>query len=308
MGENINLTIKNGKRSLAIIPCYNEEFTIASIIIKAKNFVDEVLVIDDGSTDDTAKIAKNAGAKVVSHRRNEGKTAGIRTGFTYALANNFDYVITLDGDAQHNPNEIPLLLNNLRNNGSDIILGIRFGKNTEMPLWRKFGKRILDYTTSLGNGGFVTDSQCGFRAFNRRAIENLVEQLNGKGFSVESEQLIRAHELGLNIGTNNISCKYKYLDTSTKGPTAHGFSVLSYLIKLIAIKRPLLFIGVPGFILVLMGLIFGIQTLQFYNQTNFFNIGSAILVSTFLIIGALGVFVGLILNILPNFLDQSEDK
>jgi glycosyltransferase involved in cell wall biosynthesis len=300
------LPVNNGKRSLAIIPCYNEEITIASIILKTKNYVDEVLVIDDGSTDDTARIAKAAGAKVVSHNKNEGKTAGIKTGFAYALANNFDFVVTLDGDAQHNPNEIPILLNNLRNNGSDIILGIRFGKSTEMPLWRKFGKRVLDYTTSLGNGGFVTDSQCGFRAFNKKAIQNLISQLNGNGFSVESEQLIKAHELGLNIGTNKISCKYKSLDTSTKGPTSHGFSVLSYIIKLIAIKRPLLFIGVPGFILVLIGLILGLQTLQVYNQTNIFNIGSAIIVSTLLIIGVLGVFVGLILNILPNFLRQSD--
>ena len=294
----------NGKRSIAIIPCYNEEYTIGSVILKAKNHVDEVLVVDDGSTDETAKIAKKAGAKVISHGYNRGKSAGIKTGFSYALTNNYDYVITLDGDAQHDPHEIPLLLTTLKNNGHDITLGTRWGHTTEMPLWRKFGKRVLDYTTSLGNGGFVTDSQCGFRAFNRRAIENLAPRLNGKAFAVESEQLIRAHEAGLQVTTKKISCKYKDLDTSTKGPATHGLSVLKYVIWMVAAKRPLLFISLPGFILFFMGLILGFQTLATYNETAIFNIAYAIMVSIFMIIGALAVFVGLLLNIIPTMINK----
>lgn len=287
-----------------MIPCYNEEATIGSIVLKAKRYVNRVLVIDDGSTDDTAKIAKEAGATVISHRKNGGKSSGIKTGFKYALENGFDYVVTIDGDGQHNPEEIPVVLGNVMNNGHDISIGFRSGASTEMPSWRKVGKRVLDYATGFGSGGFVTDSQCGFRAFNKKAVNSLTPRLNGGAFSVESEQLIKAHELGLNFVNTHVSCRYKNLDTSTKNPASHGFSVLKYVILLVAEKRPLLFISAPGFVLVLIGIFFGIHTLQYYNQTHVFLISYAILVSIFSIIGALGMFMGLMLNVLPNMLKR----
>lgn len=300
------MTENNGKKSLAVIPCYNERNTIKSIIHKTKKYVDEVLVIDDGSSDDTGKIAKKSGAKVISHNNNKGKSAGIKTGFAYALANNYDYVVTLDGDAQHNPNEIPILLNHVKNNGHDIILGIRWGKNTEMPLWRKVGKRILDYMTGLGNGWYITDSQCGFRAFNKKAVENLISRLNGNGFTVESEQLIRAHEAGLNVTSKNITCKYKGLDTSTKEPTLHAFSVLRFIIYNIAKKRSFLLICIPGLIITLIGFLLGIQTLQIYNQTNIFNLNNLLLGSALFMSGALTVITGLLVNILPTFFKRAR--
>jgi len=294
------------KRTLAIIPCFNEENTIGSIILKTKRYVDNVLVIDDGSNDETTKIAKDAGAIVLTHKTNKGKSAAIKTGFKYAIAKQFDYVVTIDGDGQHNPAEIPTLLGNVMNNGHDISIGFRSGNTTEMPNWRRLGKRVLDYTTSFGTGGLVTDSQCGFRAFNKKAVETIVPRLNGEAFTVESEQLIKAHELGLNIINTDVSCKYNNLDTSTKNPASHGISVLNYVIWLVAEKRPLLFIGVPGFILMLLGLFFGIQTLQYYNQTHVFQISHAILVSILLIIGVLAMFMGLVLNVLPGIIKRSR--
>ena len=296
------------QRTLAVIPCYNEEATIGSIILKARQYVNEILVVDDGSIDDTARIAKNGGAIVISHKSNQGKSSSIKTGFKYALVNGFDYVITIDGDGQHNPDEIPVVLGNLLNNGYDISIGLRAGKNTEMPNWRRVGKRVLDYATSFGNGGYVTDSQCGFRAFNKKAVNSLIDKLNGSAFSIESEELIKAHELGLGVAHTNITCKYKNLDTSTKDSTSHGISVLSYVIWLIAERRPLLFIGVPGFFMVLIGLFFGIETLQHYNETHVFPLSYAILVCIFLIIGVLAMFIGLMLNVLPNIIRRSKEK
>lgn len=300
---------KTNQDTLVIIPCYNEATTIGSIVLKVKNYVDKVLVIDDGSSDDTAKIAKAAGANVILHKKNYGKSTAIKNGFRYALNNNFDYIVTIDGDGQHNPDEIPFVLQNLKNNGNDIIVGYRSARNKEMPIWRKIGKNILDYTTSFGNGGYITDSQNGFRAFNKRAMKALTPTLNGKDFCVESEQLIKAHELGLEVAHANISCKYKDLEkTSTKNPASHGFSVLSYIIWLVAERRPLLFIGVPGFIMVILGLFLGIQTLQYYNQTRVFLIPYAILISIFLIIGVLAMFIGLMLNVLPRIIKQNQDE
>jgi glycosyltransferase involved in cell wall biosynthesis len=292
--------------TLAVIPCFNEEATIGSVVIRTKRHVDKVLVVDDGRTDDTVRIAKEAGATVISHKTNKGKSAGIKTGFKYALINGFDYVVTIDGDGQHNPDEIPVVLDNLQNNGHDITIGVRYGESTEMPLWRKFGKRVLDYTTSFGNGGHVTDSQCGFRAFNKKAVQGITPRLNGGAFSTESEQLINANDLGLKVEQTQVMCRYKGLDTSTKTPTSHGLSVLRYIIWQIAERRPLLFISVPGFIMVLIGLFFGIQTLQVYNHSGVFLIPSAIVTSIFLIIGVLGMFMGLVLNVLPNIIKRSR--
>ncbi len=296
-----------GKRTLAMVPCYNEESTIGSVILKAKSYVDRVLVVDDGSSDDTVKIAKKAGARVISHKMNRGKSVAIKTGFNYALNKGYDYVITIDGDGQHNPDEIPTVLGNILNNGNDISIGFRVGSYTEMPFWRKIGKRMLDYATSFGNGGHVTDSQCGFRAFNRKAVEGLVNRLNGGGFTVESEQLVKAHELDLSVVNTNVSCKYKNLDTSTKHPTTHGFSVLSYVIWLVAERRPLLFISVPGFIFVVIGILWGILTLQSYNHTGVFLISYALLTSIFLIIGVFAMFIGLMLNVLPSIIKRAKE-
>jgi len=295
-------------RTLALIPCYNEEATIGSVVLKTKRYVDKVLVIDDGSIDDTTKVAEEAGAKVITHEKNCGKGIAIRTGFKYALQKNYDYVVTIDGDGQHNPTEISNVLGNLMNNGHDISLGFRQGDNTEMPGWRKIGKRVLDYATSFGNGGYITDSQCGFRAFNKKAIQSITPRLNGEAFCIESEQLIKAHELGLEITETNVSCKYNDLkNTSTKDPTSHGFSVLSYIIWLVAERRPLLFIGLPGLVLVLLGLFLGILTLQSYNLTGVFPILHALLCSVFLIIGALAMFMGLMLNVLPHIINKTRN-
>ena len=102
-----------------------------------------VLVVDDGSKDETASIAHEVGAVVISHKKNKGKAAAIKSGFTYAMKHHFDQVITLDGDGQHNPSEIPLLLDMMNHKNVDIVIGIRYGETTEMPWWRKIGKRVF---------------------------------------------------------------------------------------------------------------------------------------------------------------------
>lgn len=299
--------MKSNIHTLAIIPCLNEEATIASVILKAKKYVETVLVVDDGSIDNTVKIAREAGAVVISHDINLGKGAAVKTGFEYAVSKGYDYAVTIDGDGQHDPEEIPAVLGSILNNGHDISLGFRYGNSTEMPNWRRIGKRVLDYGTSLGNGGFVTDSQCGFRAFNKKAIQRLVPVLKGNAFSIESEQLIRAHDLDLKLVNTNISCKYEGLkNTSTKNPAAHGLSVLGSVIRLVVEKRPLLFIGVPGFVFILFGLILGIHTLQYYTQTHIFLVSYAMIISIFLIIGTISMLTGLVLNVLPNMIKQVE--
>lgn len=151
--EDPQLKEKTTTSSLALIPCYNEEATIGEVVLKAKHYVDQVLVVDDDSSDKTTMIALDVGAVVLSHLMNKGKGAAIKTGFSYALAQGFDNVVTIDGDGQHDPGEIPIVLSELSRNGHDIMIGTRFGHSTEMPFWRKIGKRVLDYATGIGAGG-----------------------------------------------------------------------------------------------------------------------------------------------------------
>ncbi len=164
-------------KTIAAIPCYNEGLAIGSVVLKASRHVDEVLVVDDGSTDDTAAVAKAAGAVVLSHGMNNGKGRAVKNALRYAVEHSFEGLVLLDGDGQHDPREIPKLLVPLINDTADIVIGFRtFG---QMPAYRRIGRTVLDHAT----GGPVRDSQCGFRALNRRAIEvlagTLVKEVDG---------------------------------------------------------------------------------------------------------------------------------
>jgi len=298
---------KSTQDSLVVIPCFNEEDTIGSLVLKTKHYINTVVVVDDGSHDHTVQIARDAGAIVLSHQHNQGKSAAIKTGFAYALNKGFNEVITLDGDGQHNPEEIPTILTEMHRNGHDIVVGIRVGAMTEMPFWRKIGKRVLDYATSFGAGGYLTDSQSGFRGFNKNAIEHLLPHLNGDAFSTESEQLITAHDLGLNIGATRVSCKYNDLETSTKSPTTHGLSVLWSVIRMVAQRRPLLFI-IPGLIFVFLGTLLGLYFFQIYIESLIIFSTIQLLTSTFIIVGLLGILIGLKENILPPTPKRNKNK
>lgn len=293
-------------RSLALIPCYNEQQTVASLVQKTKPYVDTVLVVDDGSSDNTPRVAQQAGAVVLSHVQNKGKGAAIKTGFAYALEQGFDDVVTMDGDGQHDPDEIPVILSELRSNGHDLVIGTRFGSSTEMPVWRKLGKRVLDYATGFGTGGFVTDSQSGFRGFNKKAVQTLVPLLTGDAFSVESEELIKAHEKGLQMGSTRVSCKYHGLETSTKKPTSHGLSVLRCIIKILLEKHPLLFIGVPALMCLLLGLATGLYTMKYYYTFQVVLIPFAVLVGTFVLMGVLGMVVAVVLQKAPRVFQRGK--
>ncbi len=139
---------------LVAIPAFNEGTTIGSVVLKARQFASEVIVVDDGSSDDTAETAALAGAHVIQHARNLGKGLAIRTAWMYAREHVPEAFVLLDGDHQHDPNDIPRLVEMILSGKSDVVLGVRWGKTSAMPMYRRIGKRALDYATAAAmNGG-----------------------------------------------------------------------------------------------------------------------------------------------------------
>lgn len=296
-----------GKRTLVAIPCYNEEVAIAGVVLRAKRYVDEVLVVDDGSKDNTIEVAKLAGATVIKHDVNGGKAKGVRTAFQYAQKHGFDQLILIDGDGQHNPDEIPLFLESLKNEKTDLALGFRFGEKTEMPAWRKVGKRALDVATAVGSGGELTDSQCGYRGFSRRAIEAMTPRLRSEGFGIESEMLVLAKEQGLSTSNVVIHCKYDGLDGSTKGPVEHALGVLMGIMRMVTERRPLFYISLPGAALFLGGFFLGVYVLKLFAQTGKLAYGFAALAGMDILLGATMVFMGVMLNVVGGIKTRLDE-
>ena len=234
------------------IPAFNEEHTIARIVLEAQKFADKVVVCDDGSTDYTAKIAESLGADVVRHEKNGGYGASIKSLFLRAHELNADVFVTLDADGQHEPNEIPIVIKPIVEGEADVVIGSRFvDKNgtAEMPLYRQLGAKLI---TKMVNGSAkngVTDSQSGFRAYSHIALDRLNFFEDGMGASVEI--LLKASKNDLRIVEVPSTCKYNTGEgnTSSEHPVTHGMGVVFSLIRLIVEERPLLFLGVPEFIL-----------------------------------------------------------
>src|SRR3989442_9444390 len=282
------------------IPAFNEGPTIGSVVLKARQFASEVVVVDDGSTDDTAETATLAGAHVIRHARNLGKGMAIRSAWLYARERELEALVLLDGDHQHNPKDIPRVVEPIFAGSADVVLGVRWGKTSRMPLYRRIGKRALDYATAAATkNGMLTDSQCGFRVFSHRAL-NVIEPTEN-GLSIESQILVEAQERNLRIHEVNIDARYD-IEGSTVAPGRHGTSVLARIITLVSDERPLLFFGVFGSALLLLAAALGAIVLQTYYSTNPHQlaIGSMFIVVFCGIIGIVTIFIGVTLNVLTR--------
>lgn len=286
-------------KTLVAIPCYNEALVIGSVVLTAQRYVDDVLVVDDGSSDDTYKVAQGAGAKVVRHKVNLGYGGALRTCFEYAQSHDYDVMVILDGDGQHDPGYIPRLLQQMKTSGADVVIGSRFlEKNYTMPMYRLVGMKILDTMTRLTGKMDISDSQSGYRAYGRRAIEAITIADNAMGAG--SEILTQLMEHGLKIDEVPIQARYDLENTSSQHPLTHGLDVFDSLVWRVAGKRPLFFIGVPGFLLTVSGIYAGLLLFETYNLTRQFSPVYALMVLIFLLVGALGLFVGMTVDVISR--------
>lgn len=214
---------------IAAIPCCNTEPSIAEVVSKAKKHVDQVIVIDDGSHDATAEAARAAGALVISHDTNRGYGEAIKSCFEAAKTNAGDVLVILDGDGQHNPDEIPKLLTPILHGAADMTIGSRFiTKERSMPRYRKFGIDVITLLWNFGSKTKISDTQSGFRAYSKKIFGTL--PLSEQGMGVSIEILEKARRRRAIIKEVPISCLYA---PSTLNPKAikHGLGVAFSVVR-----------------------------------------------------------------------------
>jgi glycosyltransferase involved in cell wall biosynthesis len=257
---------------VAAIPSYNEERNIAKVIMSVRKYVDKVIVCDDGSKDMTAEIATALGADVIKHTRNMGYGAALASLFKRARETNADVVVTIDGDGQHNPADIPLLTKPITSGEADIVIGSRFsgaGPNG-VPKYRQLGINAITKLSersrrSSESSSSLTDAQSGLRAYGRRALEVIHPSEMGMGASTEI--LSSAWDSQLNVKEIPVNITY-HDDSSTHNPLFHGLDVILSTVKHLSIKHPLIFYGVPGALALLFALIFSWWDLTIFVESR----------------------------------------
>lgn len=294
---------------VAAIPAYNEEKNIGRVVLLAQRCVDKVIVCDDGSNDMTADIAEKLGADVVRHERNMGYGVAMQSLFKRAREMDADVLVTLDGDGQHNPSDILAIIKPILENNADIVIGSRFlhGEGTkEIPLYRQVGiKAITKLVVATSNCG-VSDAQNGFRAYGRRALEKL--KLHERGMGVSVEILLKAKEEYLRLVEVPVVCNYKGLETSTHAPLAHGVSVIMSVVKLVVEDHPLLFLGMPGVVFLLIGVLFGVWMLQIYALEHRIVTNVALASMAFTLVGFFALFTGITLYAIARLTERTTKQ
>ncbi len=287
--------------TIAAMPAYNEERSIAKMVLGCKKYVDVVVVVDDGSSDATAEIAEALGAHVVRHTKNQGYGGALRSCFETARELDAEKMVIIDSDGQHDPAEIPKLLEPLSDR-IDIVIGSRFcdGNGHNIPAYRKVGMKVLDTATNFVGGITVSDSQSGYRAYGKRAIESI--RINGSGMSAGSEILLQIKDNDLSLAEVPINCSYDVERASTQGPVKHGVGVLLTLLHDMELRRPLYYFTIPGMVLAAVGIGMGLDFLRTFYLGGNLAFGPTLLMILLTLIGSFMALTGVILHTLSKMI------
>jgi glycosyltransferase involved in cell wall biosynthesis len=313
--ENVKSPYEAGERTagqesmtglVVAIPAYNEEVAIGSVAARCRKYAGSVVVIDDGSVDHTAEVARLIGADVISHKVNRGYGASVESCFQAARVRNATVLVIIDGDGQHDPDDIPHLISEMKRKGADIVIGSRFidgsDKKQDIPAYRKVGMKVLDMATTLSSGLKVSDSQSGFRAYSAKAISEI--ELEDQGMGAGSEILIKAAEKHLKISEVPIKTRYDLRDTSSQNPIRHGLGVLGSIFRLASQRHPVLFFGVPGMALLASCIYVSFTILK--DETMASGLSMAVMLC--MIAGTLGIFTALILMSIQRMIPRASMK
>ena len=293
----INLNIVIG------IPAYNEEENIAKIIVKIKKISNKIIVCNDGSTDLTSEIAEKLGVIVINHEKNQGYGAAIRSIFLKAKEIEADILVTFDADGQHRVEDISKVLNPIEEGKADIVIGSRFlsEESSDIPEYRKLGIKLITKITNTSIKEKITDSQSGFRAYNKKVLSEIVPSEMGMG--VSTEILIKASNKACKITEVPIKILYQG-NTSTHNPVSHGASVILSTIKFTSIEHPLKFYGISGSISTIIGLFFMVWALQEFSQFGTFPPITALISIGFVLIGMILLIAAILLHSLISVIRE----
>jgi glycosyltransferase involved in cell wall biosynthesis len=232
-------------RIIAAIPCHNTQRSISKVIAAAKQYVDEVIVINDGSTDLTAEAARAENAIVIEHNENKGYGEAIKSCFKAARSLGTDILIIIDGDGQHSASDIPSLLKPIIHGGADVVIGSRFINEVKgVPRYRVFGIKVINSLWNAGSKLKLTDTQSGFRAYKKNIIQGM--EFTEKGMGISVEILEKARRKGARFEEVPISCSYENNNSSISFQAfRHGLSVVLTVIKIRMNNRFIFFSHIP---------------------------------------------------------------
>lgn len=286
------------------IPAYNESRFIGSVVLLAREFAKTVIVVDDGSSDDTAYIASAAGARVISHARNLGKGAALNTAFCEVRSLAPDVLVVFDADGQHSPADILQVIRPVLDRKADIVVGSRYlERKCKIPRHRALGHLFINFVAGKLAGVSIRDSQSGYRAFSSKAVSTLSFRSNG--FSVEAEMQFLAQVHNLKMA--EVPITVRYIDKPKRSVIAHGLAVLSGVIYLSELYRPSLFYSVCGLSGLVTGLLLEATVLDFYDKSSVLALGCALFGKLLVTFGALGLFTAIALQYMhTRFLDLAK--
>lgn len=289
----------------ALLPAFNEEVSIGSVVLRTRQFADRVIVVDDGSSDRTAEVATLAGAEVIRHKENRGKGAALKTGFE--SLNGDSVIVTIDTDGQHDPADIPRLVAPILQGEADMVNGSRYlnGDKKDTPFYRRVGQKVLDTATNFDAGLSVTDSQSGFRAFSGHAKD--VFRFHQNGLAIESEMLADAAAAGLRIKEVEIGVRYD-VDGSSEHPLTHGVRVLLKVLHDMELRRPLYYFTAPGLLLAGAGILMGLEFLRVFAHGGSLQYGPTLLMVLLTLVGSFLALTGVILHSIARIMQECKNE
>lgn len=289
----------------ALLPAYNEEVSIGSVVLRTRQFADRVIVVDDGSSDRTAEVAALAGAEVLRHPENRGKGAALKTGFE--SLNGDAVIVTIDTDGQHDPADIPRLVQPILRGEADMVNGSRYlnGDKKDTPFYRRVGQKVLDTATNFDAGLSVTDSQSGFRAFSGGFKG--VFRFHQNGLAIESEMLADAAAAGLRIQEVEIGVRYD-VDGSSEHPVTHGVRVLIKVLHDMELRRPLYYFTAPGLLLAGAGVFMGLEFLSIFAHGGSLQYGPTLLMVLLTLVGSFMALTGVILHSISRIMQECKNE